>query len=101
MRTPMKRLLTRTLLCLAATAPFHASAQPYPNKPIKMYVGFSAGSATDIVARVVSKGLSDRVGQPIVVENRTGAGGSLAGETVARSAPDGYTLLTVSSAITV
>ena len=78
-----------------------AQSAAYPNKPIKMYVGFSAGSATDIVARVVAKGLGDRLGQAVVVENRTGAGGSLAAEAVARAAPDGYTLLTVSSAIAV
>ncbi|MDQ3025029.1 MAG: tripartite tricarboxylate transporter substrate binding protein [Pseudomonadota bacterium] len=98
----MKRLVTFLALTLAAAAPgAWAQSGPYPYKPIKMYVGFSAGSATDIVARVVAKGLGDRLGQAVVVENRTGAGGSLAAETVARSAPDGYTLLTVSSAIAV
>lgn len=81
-------------------APAHAQDK-YPSRPIKMYVGFSAGSATDIVARVVAQHLSERLGQSIVVENKTGVGGSLAAEAVARSAPDGYTLLTVSSAIAV
>jgi tripartite-type tricarboxylate transporter receptor subunit TctC len=76
-------------------------AQSYPAKPIKMYVGFSAGSATDIVARVVSDSLGKRLGQPIVVENKVGAGGSIAAQDTARAAPDGYTLLTVSSAIAV
>jgi tripartite-type tricarboxylate transporter receptor subunit TctC len=100
----MKNLLGSLAVAIGlGVACLHANAQPgpYPAKPIKMYVGFSAGSATDIIARVVSKGLSDRIGQPIVVDNRTGAGGSLAGEAVARAAPDGYTLLTVSSAIAV
>ena len=99
MRAAIKRLAAFS----AALAACGALAQPgaYPNKPIKMYVGFSAGSATDIVARVVAKGLGDRLGQAVVVENRTGAGGSLAAEAVARAAPDGYTLLTVSSAIAV
>ncbi|MCD0504217.1 Bug family tripartite tricarboxylate transporter substrate binding protein, partial [Bordetella petrii] len=66
-----------------------------------MYVGFSPGSATDIVARVVSDELAKRLGQPIVVENKVGAGGSLAAQDTVRAAPDGYTLLTVSSAIAV
>jgi tripartite-type tricarboxylate transporter receptor subunit TctC len=96
----MKKIVAVAAAALSLAA-YELEAQPYPSKPIRMYVGFSAGSATDIVARVVSKGLSDRVGQPIVIDNKTGAGGSLAGEAVARAAPDGYTLLTVSSAITV
>jgi tripartite-type tricarboxylate transporter receptor subunit TctC len=96
----MKKIVAVAAAALSLTA-YELGAQPYPSKPIRMYVGFSAGSATDIVARVVSKGLSDRIGQPIVIDNKTGAGGSLAGEAVARAAPDGYTLLTVSSAITV
>lgn len=78
-----------------------AQTGTYPVKPIKMLVGFTPGSATDIVARVVAKGLGERLGQTVIVENRTGAGGSLAGEATARSTPDGYTLLTVSSAIAV
>lgn len=81
------------------TAP--SLAQGYPNKPLKMYVGFSPGSATDIIARVVSDELGKRLGQPIVVENKVGAGGSLAAQETVRAAPDGYTLLTVSSAIAV
>ena len=96
--------MKKTIALAAAFLVFsglNADAQPYPSKPIRMYVGFSAGSATDIVARVVSKGLSERIGQPIVVDNKTGAGGSLAGDAVAKAAPDGYTLLTVSSAIAV
>ena len=78
-----------------------AQAGGYPTKPIKMYVGFSPGSATDIVARVVAGKLSERLGLSVVVENKTGAGGSVAAEATARAAPDGYTLLTVSSAIAV
>lgn len=94
----------RVLALAAATAwslATPALAQDYPNKPIRMYVGFSAGSATDIVARVVADGLSKRLGQPIVVENKVGAGGSIAAQDTVRAAPDGYTLLTVSSAIAV
>lgn len=73
----------------------------YPSKPIKMYIGFSAGSATDIVGRVIADGLSKRLNQPVVVENKVGAGGSIAAQDSARAPRDGYTLLTVSSAIAV
>src|SRR5690606_14797141 len=90
---------------LAFTAfalPFGAhAADDFPSKPLKMYVGFSAGSATDIVGRVVAEGLAKRLGQPVVVENKVGAGGSIAAQETARSSADGYTLLTVSSAIAV
>ena len=96
----MKKTIALAAVILGFSG-LNADAQPYPSKPIRMYVGFSAGSATDIVARVVSKGLSERIGQPIVVDNKTGAGGSLAGDAVAKATPDGYTLLTVSSAIAV
>src|SRR6185503_18366972 len=103
--SPRRKQKMKTMVVIAgavlALSALEGGAQPYPSKPIRMYVGFSAGSATDIVSRVVSKGLSDRIGQPIVVDNKTGAGGSLAGEAAARAAPDGYTLLTVSSAIAV
>ncbi|MGY6272121.1 Bug family tripartite tricarboxylate transporter substrate binding protein [Achromobacter denitrificans] len=85
-------------LCLAATAAFAAE---YPSKPIRMYIGFSAGSATDIVGRVIAEALAKRLGQPVIVENKVGAGGSIAAQDTARAQPDGYTLLTVSSAIAV
>lgn len=78
-----------------------AAADAYPSKPIKMYIGFSAGSATDIVGRVVAEALGKKLGQPIVVENKVGAGGSLAAQETTRAGGDGYTLLTVSSAIAV
>lgn len=73
----------------------------YPSKPITMYVGFAAGSAVDIVARVVSQKLSERLGQPIVVQNLAGAGSTLATAALARAAPDGYSLMTVTSALTI
>src|SRR5690606_3313388 len=73
----------------------------YPSKPIKLYIGFSAGSATDLVGRIVAEGLASRLKQPIVVENKVGAGGSIAAQDTARAAADGYTLLLVSSAIAV
>ena len=70
-----------------------AIAQAYPSRPIRLIVGFSAGGSADIVARMIAQWLSERLGQPVIVENRTGAASNLAAESVARSAPDGYTLL--------
>ena len=68
-------------------------AQNYPNKPIRMLVGFATGGSTDIVARLVGQKISEQLGQPIIVENRSGAAGSIAIEKVTASSPDGYTLL--------
>jgi tripartite-type tricarboxylate transporter receptor subunit TctC len=94
----LKALAASTLPGAASVA----SAQTaYPGKPITMACGFAAGSATDVVARVVSQKLSERVGQPVIVQNVTGAASTIAADQVIRSAPDGHTLLTVSSAITI
>ena len=68
-------------------------AQPYPNKPIKLIVPFGAGGAVDVVGRIIANDLTTRLGQSVVVENKTGAGGNLAASFVAKSAPDGYTFL--------
>jgi tripartite-type tricarboxylate transporter receptor subunit TctC len=73
-----------------------AIAQPYPNKPIKLIVGFAPGGAADYVARNISVPLGQALGQSIVIENKPGAGSSIAAEQVAKSAPDGYTILIAS-----
>jgi tripartite-type tricarboxylate transporter receptor subunit TctC len=81
------------LLCFVAA---QAGAQPYPSKPIRLVVGFAPGGAADFVARTLQEPLARALGQPIVVDNRPGAGSSIAAEHVARSAPDGYTVLIAS-----
>jgi len=80
-------------LALAAMAASEARAQAYPNKPIHLVIGFAPGGAADYVARGMSDSMSRTLGQPVLVENRAGAGSSIAAEYVAKSAPDGYTIL--------
>ncbi len=87
------------LAALGVSATTHA--QTFPNKPVKMVITFTPGSATDIVGRIVSQKLSEYWGQPVVPENRAGAGGSIASAFVAKAEPDGYTLLINSNAHTV
>ena len=82
---------------LLTTPQWANAADIYPNRPIRMVVGFAAGGATDLFARIIGQGLSDRLGQQVNIDNRTGAGGSLGTDLVAKAAPDGYTLLMVSA----
>ena len=79
-------------LCLLLTQ-VAAQAQDWPTRPIRAIIPFGAGSATDLVPRIVFEQLSSQLGQPIVVENRTGAGGTLGTSAVAKADSDGYTLL--------
>jgi len=96
MKSPLRhlRLLSALLLCVGVSA----GAQDYPNRPVRMVVPYAAGGGVDIVARAVSQELAKRIGQPVVVENRTGAGSNIGSDFVAKAAPDGYTLLMASPA---
>ena len=96
----MKRLHCVVLLLMAcALCATGASAQPYPNRPVKLIVADSAGGAPDQLARLIAQKLSDNLGQQVVVDNRAGAGGVVGAELAAKSAPDGYTLLLTTTAI--
>lgn len=92
--------LAVTFLASASLAAFDTRAQTYPVKPVRIQVGFAAGSGTDVTARLLAQKLSEEVGQQFIVENRTGAGGAIATERVATSPPDGYTLLLITAADT-
>jgi tripartite-type tricarboxylate transporter receptor subunit TctC len=90
----MKNLIAILLAAFSA----HAAAQGFPSKPVRLVISFTPGSSTDIIGRAVAAKLQEMWGQPVVVENRAGAGGTVGSEFVLRSDPDGYTLLANSSA---
>jgi tripartite-type tricarboxylate transporter receptor subunit TctC len=94
----MKSFIIRTLAAGLAACAVPGLAQDFPNKPVRAIVSFTPGSATDIVGRIVGAKLSEYWGQPVIVENRSGAGGAIGSAAVSKSAPDGYTLLINSSA---
>ena len=89
--------MKRLLVALAAVASFPSSAQTYPSKPLRMVVPWPPGQATDIAGRIVAQKLSEQMGQPVIVDNRAGAGGAIGTDAVAKAAPDGYTILAASS----
>ena len=90
MKSPFKRALL-VILAMAATTSLHA--QEYPDRPIRFILGYAAGGGPDVIARVTGQYLSQLLGQPVLVENRLGAGGIVSSQAVAKAAPDGYTLL--------
>src|SRR5690349_7828987 len=93
----MKTIVVSALLALATLSAIAAEVRsadpPYPTKPIRWIIPYAAGGGTDVIARPIALKLGEVLNVPIVYENRGGGGGLIAGETVARSAPDGYTLL--------
>ena len=92
-RSPFRRwiapVLALTLACVGAAA----QAQPYPAKPIRLVIPFGAGGITDMAGRLIGQALGEELKQQVVIDNRPGAGGSIAAQAVAQAQPDGYTLL--------
>src|SRR5271168_2285845 len=98
MRFPRRRFLHLAVGAAAQTTVSRSAlAQAFPSRPVQWIVGFAPGGGNDIVARLLGQWLSDRLGQPFIIENRAGAAGNIATATVVRAAPDGYTLLLISS----
>ena len=91
----LKRAIT--LLLLTVSLPTLAAEQPYPSKPIRMVVAFPPGGLADVVARIIFQPVTQQLGHNIIIDNRPGALGAIAGDIVARAAPDGYTLLFTTS----
>src|SRR6516165_11350874 len=89
----MKRLCLAFALAMFTLHAGGAAAQTYPHKPIRIVVPFVAGGAVDMLARMLGAKLGESFGQPVIVENRPGAGGNVAADAVAKSLPDGYTIL--------
>jgi len=89
----MRRFAMLGLAALLGLAAAGAAAQPYPQSPIRLVVPFAPGGGADLMARILAEPLSKRLGQPIVIENKPGGGATLGADIVAKSAPDGYTLL--------
>ena len=96
-----RSLLAVLALIVAAAFVPPVSAQAYPNKPVRMVIAFGPGGIADTIGRLVGQKLNDRFGQPVIGDNRPGAGGALAARIVAGATPDGYTLLVTTTAIAV
>jgi tripartite-type tricarboxylate transporter receptor subunit TctC len=97
MRGALTLVLSVVLCCVAGLAP--AQNAGFPDRPIRMIVGFAAGGSTDVAARIVAQKMSEVLGQSVLVENRTGASGLIAAEDVVKSPPDGYTLMMASQTV--
>ena len=95
MRLPRRQFLRLAAVAALPAIPRFARAQSYPARPVRWLVGFAAGGPQDIVARLLGQGLSERLGQQFVIENRPGAGGNIATEAAVRSPADGYTILMI------
>ena len=89
----MKRILHLGMLCIAALCAGQALAQAYPTKPVRLVVPFPPGGPTDILGRAIGAKLGELLGQPVIIDNRGGAGGGIGADNIAKSAPDGYSLL--------
>jgi tripartite-type tricarboxylate transporter receptor subunit TctC len=99
MKFPRRKFLRLAASAVALSAiPRSARAQAYPSRPVRLVVGFGAGTAADIVARMMGQWLTERLGQPFIVENRPGAGSNMGAQSVVRASADGYTLLVVATA---
>lgn len=95
----LRRVLRTLALCAMAAGAWPALAQPaYPNKPVRVLVGYAAGGAVDVVARAVGQKISAALGQPVLVENKPGAGSNIAIKAAIESPPDGHTLLLAANA---
>jgi len=97
----LSRVFAFAALALASLVPELAAAQPYPNKPIKIVVPFTPGGSPDVLARTVAHKLQDIWGQPVIVENQPGAGGTIAAKAVAHAPADGYTWLVAPNSVLV
>jgi tripartite-type tricarboxylate transporter receptor subunit TctC len=97
MKRPLIRLGQTFVAALALTTSLAQAQDTWPTRTLKLLVGFAPGGSSDMVARLIATPLGERLGQPVVVENRAGAGGNIAAEAVAKAAPDGYTLVLLPS----
>jgi tripartite-type tricarboxylate transporter receptor subunit TctC len=101
MTATLRAIVAGAFATAAAALPLGVAAQSYPSKPIRFIAAFPPGGPSDIVSRAIAKRMSDLLGQPVVVENRAGAGGNIGAEFVAKAPPDGYTVLLGGSYITI